>query len=151
MLASVAMATNQPPPNYGFTDQPGGPGGPPMGAPMGAPGGQPEGNGMAVAGLVLGIIGLVFCWIPFLGWILALLGIIFGGLGMGKANKIGGRGKGLAIGGLVCGVLGLIIGVAAFFWAMTQSRRHMRFGEVQTQPDLRAGAELQMAPPLHRS
>jgi hypothetical protein len=121
-----------------------------MGAPMGAPEGQ-QGNGMAVAGLVLGIIGLVFCWVPFLGWILALLGIIFGGLGMGKANKIGGRGKGLAVGGLVCGVLGLVIGVALFFWALKASRGRMRFGEVQTQPDLRAGAELQMAAPLYRS
>jgi hypothetical protein len=106
---------------------------------------------MAVAGLVLGIIGLVFCWVPFLGWILALLGIIFGGLGMGKANKIGGRGKGLAIGGLVCGVLGLIIGVAAFFWAMKVSRGRMgRFGEIQQiQPDLRAGVEIHA--PLYRS
>jgi hypothetical protein len=118
---------------------------------MGAPGGQPEGNGMAVAGLVLGIIGLVFCWVPFLGWILALLGIIFGGLGQGRANRIGGRGKGLAVAGLVCGTLGLVLGVALFFYAMKVSRGRMRFGEIKTQPDLRAGVELQMAAPLHRS
>ena len=110
------------------------------GMPGGMPGGQPQGNGMAVAGLVLGIIGLVFCWVAILGWILALLGVIFGGLGMGKANKIGGRGKGMAVAGLVCGVLGLIIGISVFFWALSHVR-HGRFGQNQVQPDTRPAVE----------
>jgi len=43
--------------------------------------GQPQrANGMAVAGLVCGIIGLVFFWFPILGMVLAALGIIFGGV-----------------------------------------------------------------------
>jgi hypothetical protein len=62
-----------------------------------APQAQEQGNGLAVAGMVLGIIGLVFCWVPVLGWILALLGLIFGAVGNGKANKIGGKGKGMAL------------------------------------------------------
>ncbi|MBA2541511.1 MAG: DUF4190 domain-containing protein [Deltaproteobacteria bacterium] len=146
------MATNQPPPNYGFSDQPGGaPQGYPGGMPQG--GGQPQGNGMAVAGLVLGILGLVLCWASILGWILALLGIIFGGLGIGKANKIGGKGKGMAIAGLVCGVLGLILGIALFFWALNQMKRG-RFGEAPspTQPDMRSYAERYVpAPEFHFS
>jgi hypothetical protein len=104
---------------YGFTP------GPPAGAPQMQ---QNQGNGMAVAGLVMGILGLVLCFIPFLGWILALLGIIFGAVGMGKANKIGGKGKGLAVTGLILGVLGLIVGVALFIWAIQQAKKEMRRG-----------------------
>ncbi|UOQ45581.1 DUF4190 domain-containing protein [Halobacillus salinarum] len=63
---------------------------------------KPEGNGLAVASLVLGIIGVVFGFIPFIGiffgflfWVLA---IIFGFIGMKKDVK-----KGLAISGLIMG------------------------------------------------
>jgi hypothetical protein len=69
-----------------------------------------EGNGMAVAGLVLGIIALVLCWVPFINWLMSLLGIIFGALGIGKANRVG-RGKGMAIAGLICAILGAVLGV----------------------------------------
>lgn len=72
---------------------------------------------MAVAGLVLGILGLVLCWIPFVGWLCALLGIILGGLGMSKAKSIAGKGKGMAIAGLICGLIGLLIGVMLFVLA----------------------------------
>ncbi len=100
---------------------------------------QSQGNGMAVAGLVLGILGLVFLWIPFLGWILALLGIIFGAVGNGKANKIGGKGKGMAVAGLVMGVLGLIGGIAFFLWALNEAKkaqryRYSRYGMVTPTP-----------------
>jgi hypothetical protein len=89
-----------------------------------------QGNGMAVAGLVLGIIGFVLFWVPFLGWLVALLGIIFGGLGIGRANKVG-RGKGMAIAGLVLGILGLLVGIVLFALAMSQARRASRWGEIQ--------------------
>ena len=118
MLASEVMDP-QGQPQYGYTP------------------GQPQpGNGMAVTGLVLGIIGLVLCWIPFLGWLLALLGVIFGALGVSKANKIQGRGKGMAIAGLVTGVIGLLLGIVLFVLAMmavkeTERRlRYERYGEV---------------------
>lgn len=97
-------------PNYGFTNSPPAASLPP----------EQPGNGLAVAGLVLGILGLVFCWIPFFGWIMALLGIIFGAIGNGKANR-GAKGKGLAMAGLILGVLGLVLGVAFFVWAMKQA------------------------------
>jgi hypothetical protein len=66
---------------------------------------------------VLGILGLVFCFVPFFGWVLAILGIIFGAVGMNKANKVG-RGKGLAVAGLICGVLGLLAGIGIFIAAL---------------------------------
>jgi hypothetical protein len=81
----------------------------------------PQGNGLAVAGLVLGICGLVLCFLPFLGWVLAILGIVFGAVGMNKANKVG-RGKGLAIAGLICGAIGLILGVGIFIAALQAAK-----------------------------
>ena len=76
---------------------------------------QQQGNGMAVAGMVLGIIALVLFWVPFLNWVLALLGIIFGALGISRGNKVG-RGKGFAIAGLICGLIAAILGVV--IWLM---------------------------------
>ncbi len=111
-------------PNYGFTQEP----------PPGAPGAvqvnvvQQGGNGMAVAGLVLGILGLVLCFIPVFGQILAVLGIIFGAVGMSKANKIGGKGKGLATAGLATGLLGLIAGIVIFALALQEAKRQIRDG-----------------------
>lgn len=69
---------------------------------------------MAVAGMVLGLLALVLCWVPMLNWLLALLGIIFGALGIARAGKVG-RGKGMAITGLVTGLLGGVIGLLIVF------------------------------------
>lgn len=57
-------------------------------------------NGLATASLVLGILGL---FIPILG----VLAVIFGSIGISKANQ-GASGKGLAIAGLVLGILGTL-------------------------------------------
>jgi hypothetical protein len=62
------------------------------------------GNGMAVASLVLGLIGLLI-----LGPLMGILAIIFGGLGIGKANRLGGKGKGMAIAGLVLGIVDILV------------------------------------------
>lgn len=72
--------------------------------------------------MVLGIIGLVLSFIPFVGWLCALVGIILGALGISKAKKIGGKGKGMAIAGLVCGIVGLAIGILLFVLTMMATR-----------------------------
>ncbi|GLI27688.1 hypothetical protein ARHIZOSPH14_19300 [Agromyces rhizosphaerae] len=68
------------------------------------------GNGFAIAALVLGIWGFLTTWIPFfigliLGAVPDLLAIIFGILGIVRANRVGGTGLGIAIAGLVLGTL----------------------------------------------
>ena len=60
-------------------------------------------NGMAIASLVLSLVGC------------SLLGIIFGGLAISQINKGRGSGKGLAIAGLVIGIVGLIATI--LFWS----------------------------------
>lgn len=76
-----------------------------------------RGNGPATAGLVFGILTLVFCWIPALFYGFALLGLIFSIVGVAKRNA---PGKGKAIAGLILSVLGLIAGIIIqeTFWAM---------------------------------
>ena len=68
---------------------------------------QQQGNGIATAGMVCGIIGVVLFWLPVIGWILAILAIIFGGVGISKANK-GAPNKGGAIAGVVLGVVSIV-------------------------------------------
>ena len=78
---------------------------------------QPS-NGLAVASMVLGIVGLVFAFIPIVGviaWPLVILGIIFGGIGINKANQVPGSPKGMAIAGLTCSIVGLAI---CIIWAV---------------------------------
>jgi hypothetical protein len=73
-----------------------------------------QGNGIAVAGMVLGILAIVFCWLWFIAGILGILGIIFGAIGISRANRVG-TGKGMAITGIVCGVLGMVLAVVIIF------------------------------------
>ena len=96
---------------------------------------QQQGNGMAVAAMVLGIIALVLFWVPVLNWILGLLGIVFGAVGMSKAGKIGGRGKGMALAGLITGLVGALLGVLFVLWAVF-AVRHTRDVMVSQMHDL---------------
>lgn len=68
-------------------------------------------NGLGVAGFILALIGLLFGWIPFIGWVIWLLGLIFSFIGVFKVPR------GLAIAGLVISLLGLlaIVGVTGGF------------------------------------
>ena len=76
-------------------------------------------NGMAVASLVLGILSILFVWIPFIGlisWILAPIGLVLGLVAMKQPF-----GRGMAVAGSICSGIGLLgcigwvvlIGVAA--------------------------------------
>lgn len=75
---------------------------------------QPR-NGPGTAGLVLGIIGIVLCWALWVGWLLNLLAIIFGGVGIGRANHGQATNKNSAVAGLVLGIVGLAVGIV--LWA----------------------------------
>jgi hypothetical protein len=70
----------------------------------------PSAHGASVASLVLGICGVVFCWIPVIGFFLQIAALITGIIGAQHPN-----GKGMAIAGLVMGAIMLVLGIA--FWA----------------------------------
>ncbi len=85
---------------------------------------EPQGrNGIAVAALVCGIIGMLIAWIPFItfgGLVLAILGLVFGIIGLRRSNTVG-KGRGQAITGIVTGSIGLALAVlgivlTVFFW-----------------------------------
>jgi hypothetical protein len=69
-------------------------------------------NGLGTAGFVLGLLGLLFSFIPIVGviaWPMVILGIIFSSVGISKANKGRATNKGLATAGLVVAVVGLVM------------------------------------------
>jgi len=70
-------------------------------------------SGMAVAALVMGIIGFLF-----FGF-LSILAIIFGAIGMSQTNKDPNlKGRGMAVTGLVLGIISIIGWVIAMiFWS----------------------------------
>ncbi|OII61243.1 hypothetical protein BJP40_06880 [Streptomyces sp. CC53] len=71
----------------------------------------PKGNGLAIAGLVLGILALVVSFIPIVNvvvWPLAILGLVFGGVGLAKSKKAG-KGKGASITALVTSILSIVL------------------------------------------
>ena len=64
-------------------------------------------NGLGVGGFVTGLLGLVLCWVPWIGILLAGVGIVLSGIAIPQGKKKG-AGNGLAIAGLVCGIIALI-------------------------------------------
>ncbi|MFW6225218.1 MAG: hypothetical protein ACOC4B_03035 [Bacteroidota bacterium] len=65
-------------------------------------------NGVGISGFVLALIAVFLGWIPFLGWIIWLLGLIFSFVGVFKNPK------GLAIAGLVISLIGIILLLTVF-------------------------------------
>lgn len=59
-------------------------------------------NGLGVAGFVIALVAFFLCWVPVLGWILWVLGLVLSFVGVFK------KPKGLAIAGLVVSFIGLI-------------------------------------------
>jgi hypothetical protein len=66
-------------------------------------------NGLAVASMVLGIIAVFTFWIPFLGWIPVIIGLVLGVVALSKPY-----GRGMAITGIACSGLALLAKLA--FW-----------------------------------
>jgi hypothetical protein len=69
---------------------------------------QSPSNGVGTAGFVLALIAVFLGWIPVLGWILWLLGLILSFAGVFRSPK------GLAIAGLVISLIGFILLLAVF-------------------------------------
>ncbi len=78
---------------------------------------QPK-NGLGTAGFVLGLVGLIFAFIPLIGiiaWPMTILGLIFGIVGTMRASRGQASNKGLAITAVVLSAIGLVI---CFVWTL---------------------------------
>ena len=64
---------------------------------------------MAIAGLVLGLLGFVFWWFPFLGLVVSVLGIVLSAVSRKKSVN------GLSTAGLVIGILATVFSTIMTF------------------------------------
>jgi GYF domain 2 len=82
--------------------------------------------GIAVAGMVLGIVGFVCSFMPCFGWvfgvILGVLGVIFSAVGLAQATR---QGKGMAVTGLVLSLLAIISGPVFYVLILAAYLRHL--------------------------
>lgn len=113
------QAGNQPEPNHAQPAQPPVPPAPPAGqpaapaAPQAPAPGQPAGygvpapqpKGLAITALILGIVGLIFSWVPVLGLVLGIVAVILGIMALKKMQP-----KGLGLTGLITGGIAVILG-----------------------------------------
>lgn len=80
-------------------------------------------NGVGTAGFVLGLIGLLFSFVPIVGvvaWPLVVVGLVLSVVGISRAGKGVANNRGLAIAGAVLSGLGLLVCIlwTAFFGAV---------------------------------
>ena len=99
---------------------------PGYGSSYGAPGQYGPGgaekprNGMGIAALVVGIVSLLVAWLPFLGLISVLggvVGIVLGAIGLKRVRRREATNKGTSIAGIVVSVVAIILAVAATVFA----------------------------------
>ncbi|MBO6222996.1 MAG: hypothetical protein J6N56_04365 [Bacteroidales bacterium] len=60
-------------------------------------------NGIGIAGFILALLSLLLGWIPILGWIVWLLGLVFSLVGIFR------KPRGLAVAGLIISLLAIIL------------------------------------------
>jgi hypothetical protein len=96
------------------------------------PGGTPArrvGNGIALAGMVCGIVGLVTGWIPFfgvVGIVASIVGLSLSIPGLRRSHETGER-RSFAITGIITSVIGLLVGVLGIFLTVIVFRAVQRF------------------------
>ena len=83
-----------------------------MPGPVPGPNVYPKTNGMAIAGLTMGIVGVTIGWLCC-GPLFSVLGIVFSSIGLSQINRDPARqtGRAVAIWGLVLSVLSLIAAI----------------------------------------
>ncbi len=70
-------------------------------------------NGKGLAGMIVGILSYVFCWVPILGFVLGLIGVILSGIGLSRKDRY--RLNGFAVAGLILSILALVWGLIYIF------------------------------------
>lgn len=117
------------PPSGNYPQQPVGPPGgyPPYGYGPQQPYYVQQSNGIAVAAGVVGIISLVGAFIPFVDFVSipgAIVALILGIIGLGRANRMGGTSRGMAITGIVTGAIALVLVIVFVAFVFTYFASH---------------------------
>lgn len=77
---------------------------------------QKSGNVFSILALVFGILACVGAFIPYItyvAWVVGILAIVFGAIGM-KRSRESNSGFGLAVAGLVLGIIGTVFAFIGF-------------------------------------
>ncbi len=69
---------------------------------------EKKSNGVGTAGFILALLALFLGWVPILGWILWVLGLILSFVGVFKQPR------GLSIAGLIISLIGIILLLVVF-------------------------------------
>lgn len=76
-------------------------------------------SSVAIASMVLGILGIITCWVPVLGLVLAIIALVLSVKGLNNSKDTN-KGRGFSIAGLSCGAVGIMLGVIYMFvWILT--------------------------------
>lgn len=70
-------------------------------------------KGLAITGMVTGIVGLGMFWVPLWGPLVSLVGLIFGIVAKAKQQP-----RGLSLTGIITGSMGIVVGVALWTWLL---------------------------------
>ncbi|PJN42042.1 hypothetical protein CG747_05235 [Streptomyces sp. CB02959] len=76
---------------------------------------RPPGNGMPIAALVLGLVGIglgLFVVLFWVSWLPAALAVVFGCVGLSQVHSGRATKKAMALSGVIMGVIGLLLAVA---------------------------------------
>ena len=79
-----------------------------------APGAGPK-QGLSLASFILGLVGLVFSWVPILGFLAAVAAVILGFIAKAKEKQAP---KWMWIVGLIAGFVAIVIGLIVFIAAI---------------------------------
>ncbi|HEX3790409.1 MAG TPA: DUF4190 domain-containing protein [Pseudonocardiaceae bacterium] len=79
---------------------------------------RPSTSGLSVAGMVIGILSLTMWWVPVLGLVISLVGLLLSARGIAHTRRGPRSGYGMGIAGLVCSLLSLIPAIVVAVFAV---------------------------------
>lgn len=101
---------------------------PPAAEPPGAP--AAKSSPLAITALVLGIVGVCFLWIPFVGLLPPIAAIVLGFLGKKQCDENPHlTGRGMAVAGIVLGFIGVGLAILAVILLFVADMAITRFFE----------------------
>lgn len=78
-------------------------------------------NGLAIASIVCGIVGLLLICLCYIGLPLSIAALVMGVVALGQINTRNQEGRGLAITGIVTGIVSIGFAVTGILWTIASS------------------------------